>query len=218
MHQGNSMSIELRPMTVLLKVLQWARKYWISYVFLSIIIFLSALLPVGTAEGMRRLIDAVFNRSLPQLWEAAGVLVVVPIAGLVLSFAQTWLMQRLSNRSILDLQREVLGRLFLTDLLRLGKSHTGDKVQRLNESAVKAQDGINKRIPQMIEQLLSIVFLFIYLTVLSWALLFGALTISFVVPMISNLMAKPIRKWQQKKINLKVFRIPVYKTKYRERK
>lgn len=187
-----------RPLAILRKLLRWSRPYGATYFVLGLVVFVSALIPVGSAEGIRQLLDAVSDRSVAQLWQALGLILIVVGCGLLCELVRAWLMQRLTNRTTLDLQREVLGRLFAMNLLRLGRWHTGDKLQRLNESAVKAQQGINKQIPHLIQQILSILFLFIYLTFLSWELIAGTLMIALIVPLISNLMGKPIRSWQQK--------------------
>jgi ABC-type multidrug transport system fused ATPase/permease subunit len=183
---------------ILYKLLKWASAYWPLYGLMGIIIFLSALVPVGNAEGIRRLFNAVYDKSIPQLWGAAGFYLAVFFTVFLLEIARTWLSQRLSNRTTLDLQSEMIDRLFNMKLLHIGMWHTGDKLQRMNESAVASQDGMNKHIPRMIERVLSISFLFIYLTVLSWKLLAGAMVIAIVIPLLSNLMAKPIRNWQTK--------------------
>lgn len=198
MNQTNNTTNPIQRKVVLVKLLRWARLYWLQYLLLGLIVFLSAMLPVGNAEGMRRLFNAVYEKSLSQLWVAAGFYSVVFFIGLVLEIVRTWFSQSLSNRTTLDLQREVLNRIFSMKLLHISKWHSGDKIQRLNESAVAAQDGINKQIPRMVERVLSIIFLFIYLTVLSWELIAGTVVIALIIPLLSNLMAKPIHNWQRK--------------------
>ncbi|MFC5704464.1 ABC transporter ATP-binding protein [Cohnella faecalis] len=186
----------IRPALVLGKLLVWARSYWTSYSLLLVIIIASAALPTGVAEGMRRLFNAVQFGSISGMLSAAAMLAAVFFIGMVLALLRAWSMQKLSIRSTLDLQREVLGRLIRLPLRTFGNWHTGDKINRLNGSAVAAQEGLNQRIPQLLEQVLSIIILLVYLSVLSWGLVAGALASSLLFPLLSNLMGKSIRKWQ----------------------
>lgn len=187
-----------KPIVLLKKLLHWAGKYWVSYLLLGGLVFISALIPTGTAEAMRRLFNAVNEGSISQLWIAALFFAIVFFAGLIVELIQAWFMQRTLNRTILDLQKAVLDRMFMLEMVHISRWHTGEQIQRLNGSAVSAQEGVNRKIPEIIEQVLSIVFLFTYLTILSWQLMIGVIVIAVVVPLLSSLMAKPIHKWQEK--------------------
>src|SRR5699024_4061202 len=68
----------------------------------------------------------------------------------------------------------------------------------VNQSAVSAQKAVNRRIPEMLQEVLAIIFLFTYLTILSWQLVVGALILSMLFPLLSNLLSKKIRYWQKK--------------------
>lgn len=187
-----------KPIQVVFKMLKWAKAYWLGYAGIIIIVLVASLLPVGWAEAMRLLFDATSQLNMDGLLQASiwfGSLFVIEVA---VSFLQALLNQRLSNRTTLDMQRRVLGGLFAMKLNRYMKWHTGDKLQRLNHSAPTAQEGMNKRIPELIHNVLSIIFLFAYLTVLSWELMAGAIVIAMLLPLLSNMLAKPIRKWQER--------------------
>lgn len=181
---------------ILLKMLKWASFYWGHYLTLAFITFFSALIPVANAEALRRLFNAVYEKSTDQLWSSAIFYLAIFLIGLFLEVGRNWLSQNLTNKSSLDLQLAVLRRLFMMNLLDFQKIHTGDKVQRVNESAVASQLGMNKQIPTFIEKALSVIFLFIYLTVISWEMLAGSMAIAIIVPILTTLMAKPIRRWQ----------------------
>ncbi|MDQ0060418.1 ABC transporter ATP-binding protein [Paenibacillus harenae] len=191
-------SEEDKPLLVLLRMLRWARTYWLAYLGIIFFVIIASLLPVGWAEAMRQLFDATSQLNMDGLFQASiwfGSLFVVEVA---VSFLQALLNQRLSNRTTLDMQRGLLGGLFAMKLSRYMKWHTGDKLQRINSSAPTAQEGINKRIPELVHNGLSILFLFVYLTILSWELMAGAIVVALLLPLLSNMLAKPIRKWQDK--------------------
>jgi ABC-type multidrug transport system fused ATPase/permease subunit len=188
----------VKAATTLLTLLRWARRYWVSYIAVSVIVILSALLPVGWAEALRRLFDAASQLSMDGLLAAGLWIGCLFVTELVTNLLQALMMTRLSNRTTLDLQREVLGGLFVMRLLRYAKWHTGDKLQRLNQSSAAAQEGINQKIPELTKHILSILFLAIYLTVLSWELMAGSLVVALIMPMLGNLLGKPIHSWQQK--------------------
>lgn len=186
-----------KPSAIMRAMLQWAGRYWLHYTAVSAVVVAASLLPVGWAEAMRRLFDAASRLSMEGLYAAGVWIVGFLIADIGLSLLRTILMQRLSNRTTLDLQREVLDGLMTMRMARYVRWHTGDKLQRLGQSAITAQEGINQRIPELILNVLSIVFLFAYLTVLSWQLMAGALVVALLVPLIGNLLGRPIRSAQQ---------------------
>jgi ABC-type multidrug transport system fused ATPase/permease subunit len=186
----------VKPGQTLLKMLRWARSYWVSYLTVSAIVIASSLLPVGWAEGMRRLFEVTTKLSTEGLISAGMWLAGLFVFEQIINLVKGWLTQKLSNRTTLDLQHQVLSGLLVMKLKRFTGLHTGDKLQRLSQSAVAAQDGINKRIPGLIQNGLSVLFLFTYLTVLSWELMAGALAVALLMPLLSNLFSKPIRKWQ----------------------
>lgn len=198
MEQMKGNDNEQQPGRILIKLLKWVCTYWYSYITLGGIIFISAMIPVGQAEGMRRLINALIYKSIDEMWIAVGILGLVTSSTLAIEFVRKWLMQRISNRAVLDLQRKVLGKLISSPLLNWGTLHTGDKIQRLFKSTQHTVEGTNKRIPETIQQVLSIVFLLTYLTVLSWELLLGSLVIGSLSPLLSNLFSRLIRKSQQR--------------------
>ncbi|WP_062105497.1 ABC transporter ATP-binding protein [Bacillus niameyensis] len=181
----------------LIKLLRWARRYWLSYLLLGCIVIVSSLIPTGTADATRRLMNAVFNKSISDLFVSISFFVVIFAVGIVMEIVRSWFMQRTLNRTTLDLQRAVLERMFLLNLKQLSRWHTGEQIQRLNGSAVSAQEGMNEKIPQVIEQALSILFLFTYLSILSWPLTIGVIVIAIIIPLIGLVTAKPIHNWQQ---------------------
>ncbi|RJE88509.1 ABC transporter ATP-binding protein [Paenibacillus sp. 1011MAR3C5] len=189
--QGSSLSI-------IILMLRRAKKQWLSYTGVSMIAIVASLLPVGWAEAMRRLFDAAYALdgnalSIAALWFGA-----IFAAELLISFVQAFLMQRLSNRTTLNLQRDILNGLFIMRLVKYNSWHTGDKLQRMNQSAVSAQAGLNEKLPELVQNVLSIVFLFAYLTVLSWQLMAGALVAALLIPLLSNMLGKPIRINQER--------------------
>ena len=163
---------------VFVALLRWVRRYTPHYVALALIVGAASLIPVGQAEALRRVFNAVYEGSVPLLRQAAVYFGAVFFGGLIVQIARTWLSQRLYNRSTLELQREVLRRMFRLDLRLLNRWHVGDQIQRIGDSAVAAQDGVNRQIPALIERLLSVLLLIVYLTVQSWQLMAGALAVA----------------------------------------
>lgn len=187
----------LKPGQTLMKMLKWARSYWGSYLAVSAIVIVSSLLPVGWAEAMRRVFEVTTKLNEEGLVTTGLWLVGLFLIEQIVNVIRAWLSQKLSNKTTLDLQHQVLGGFLAMKMKRFTGLHTGDKLQRLSESAVAAQDGINQRIPGLIHNGLSVLFLFAYLTVLSWELMAGALGVALLMPLLSNLFSKPIRKWKK---------------------
>ncbi|WP_162848338.1 ABC transporter ATP-binding protein [Paenibacillus nanensis] len=158
----------------------------------------ASLLPVGWAEAMRLLFDAAYALDSGALQTAAIWFGAVFAAEVTIVTAQAFLMQRLSNNTTLDLQRDVLNNLFVMRLAKFSGWHTGDKLQRLNQSAVSAQTGMNQKLPELVQNVLSIVFLFAYLTILTWELMAGAIVAALLIPLLSNWLSKPIRTNQER--------------------
>jgi len=187
-----------KPIHTLLKMTKRSSRYWLSYAIMIGLAFIGSFVPIGWAEATRRLFNATSALDTGGLFNAAIWFAGLFAGEILLAVVQAAISQQLSNRTVLHFQREVLQNLFVMKLLRFGKWHTGDKLQRLNDSTSAAQEGFNRKIPELIHQTLSIVFLFVYLTVLSWQLMAGALFIALIMPLLSNMLAKPIRKWQHK--------------------
>ncbi|MFF2885724.1 ABC transporter ATP-binding protein [Paenibacillus sp. NPDC057967] len=185
-------------LSILILMLRRAKKQWLSYAGVSMIAIVASLLPVGWAEAMRRLFDAAYALDGNALSVAALWFGAIFASELLISFVQAFLMQRLSNRTTLNLQRDILNGLFIMRLVKYNSWHTGDKLQRMNQSAVSAQAGLNEKLPELVQNVLSIVFLFAYLTVLSWQLMAGALVAALLIPLLSNMLGKPIRINQER--------------------
>lgn len=185
-------------LSIIMTMLRRAKKHWLSYAGVSVIAVVASILPVGWAEAMRRLFDAAYALDGNALSTAALWFGAIFAAELIISFVQAFLMQRLSNRTTLDLQRDILNGLFIMRLVKYNGWHTGDKLQRMNQSAVSAQTGLNEKLPELVQNVLSIVFLFTYLTVLSWQLMAGALVAALLIPLLSNILGKPIRLNQER--------------------
>ncbi|REK74956.1 ABC transporter ATP-binding protein [Paenibacillus paeoniae] len=191
-------SSKQRSLSIIIHMLRRAKKHWLSYASVSLIAIFASLLPVGWAEAMRQLFDAAYALDGNALSTAALWFGAIFAAELIISFAKAFLMQRLSNRTTLNLQRDILNGLFLMRLAKYNSWHTGDKLQRMNQSAESAQTGMNEKLPELLQNVLSIVFLFAYLTVLSWQLMAGAIVIALLIPLLSNLLGKPIRLNQER--------------------
>ncbi|MBH5318894.1 ABC transporter ATP-binding protein [Paenibacillus sp. GSMTC-2017] len=182
---------------ILMNMMKRAKKHWLSYLGVSVIAVSASLLPVGWAEAMRQLFDAAKEMDKSALKAAAILFGILFASELFISTVRAFLMQKLSNRTTLELQREVLHGLFIMRMAKFMGWHTGDKLQRMNQSATSAQTGMNQKLPELIQNSLSIVFLFIYLTVLSWELMAGAIVVALLIPLLSNWLGKPIRKNQE---------------------
>lgn len=185
-------------LTVLHQLMRWVSRYRLFYLAIGFVIFISTLVPVAFADLIKRMINAVYSTSAAQFWNIALLLIAVILGGILIQFVQKSLVQVISNRTTLDLQHTILGQTIGLSLRRFTAWHTGDKMQRLNDSALATQHGINEKIPAVIQQLLTLLFLLIYLSVQSWILMGGAILFAIVFPVISNVVSKNIHTWQMK--------------------
>lgn len=184
---------------IFVQMLIWVRQYWFSYSILILFVLSASWIPVLWAESMKRLFNAASAASLEQLWSASALLAGVFLMEIGADALRASVSQRLFARSTLRMQKAILERLFSVRLARLAGWHTGEKLQRINDSAVEAQNGMNQRIPQALGQVLEIIFLLAYLTYLSLPLLAGALAVGLLLPLLGNLYGRPIHKWQTSK-------------------
>ncbi|MFC5407328.1 ABC transporter ATP-binding protein [Cohnella soli] len=199
MDQSNAAIVSLEKTGLLIrKCYRLARPFWTYYAAMSVIVLIASLVPVGWAEAIKRLLNMIDADEPSQLWVAGLWLGAVFVVETVLAFLKAWLTQRLSNKSISELQREVWERLLIMRLVKFAQWHTGDKLQRINDSAVSAQNEINQSIPRLIEQSLTILFLLAYFSFESWQLVAGAIIVAAMVSIIGKGMSGPIRKWQNK--------------------
>lgn len=191
-------SVKRGSLSIIMNMLRRAKKHSLSYAGVSAMAIAASLIPVGWAEAMRLLFDAAYALDSGALRTAAIWFGALFAAEVLITTAQAFLMQRLSNYTTLDLQRDVLNNLFIMRFAKFNGWHTGDKLQRLNQSAVSAQTGMNQKLPELVQNVLSICFLFVYLTVLTWELMAGALVVALLIPLLSNWLGKPIRVNQER--------------------
>ena len=76
----------------------------------------------------------------------------------------------------------------------LSKYHSGDLINRLDESVDIAQSGINTFAVEILNNILQVVLLLFYLFRLNVHLTAGILVISICVPIALNFFSKPLRK------------------------
>jgi len=182
--------------TVFKKMFFLASPYWGWYTLLAIITFFTSLIPVGMGEGMRQLINAAITGNHVELRTGILLLTFVMLIDILGDFGRGYISRRLSNTSILNLQHSVLRHLFTMPFSQFMQWHTGDKLQRINDSTISAQDGLNQRIPSMLGNLFEVIFLFIYLSWISGSLLIGTLIITILFPTMTNFFGRFIRKYQ----------------------
>ncbi|MBD2847469.1 ABC transporter ATP-binding protein [Paenibacillus sp. IB182496] len=179
-------------------LLKWGRPYWIHYILLGIIIFVAALMPVGQAEGIRKLIDAIINQSYNSIWISFALFASATLCSLLMDFLRKWLVQHLEIISLTDLQNKVLKQLIQSPLTHSETFHSGDKMERLFKSTESVVQGMNQKVPEIFQQVLTIIFLSVYLSYLSWEIFLGALIIGSISPLASNLFASKIRNFQHR--------------------
>ncbi|MGG4095832.1 ABC transporter ATP-binding protein [Paenibacillus lautus] len=188
----------LKPINIIVKMFILIKSNLFLYVFIGILAASLALFPTFKAEGVRRLFNAVEEGIRNNLLLAALFLVIVFIFNILITVLRSWLVQYTLNRSVLDIQNKVLRVILNSYSKRIRLLHTGDKIQRLNDSTTASQDGFIKKISALFQQILSIIILGVYLTFISWQLMLGAIIVAIIVQLLTNFMAKPIHRWQSK--------------------
>lgn len=176
-----------------IRLLKMGKRYWLSYIFLCLLTFLLSLISVATAEMLKRLANAAVDQNMALLMNtlimAVGILVVQFMGGL----SKKVLSERLTYRSTLDMQSIVLKKVLRAKTVELDDYHSGDVLNRIDDSIRHAQNGVNEKAQQVIENVLQIIFLLTYLTFINLTLTLGVLVIAVMLPIIINLTSKPLR-------------------------
>lgn len=186
-----------RNNSVLYRLFLMFRPFLSWYLIYSVIILLFSLIPTFTAEAIRNIFDAINTNSNRGLLVGISILLFAIVVELTGDFGRSYISRLLSNKSSLHIQYNILGSLLRgRSVENFYNTHTADKIQILNDSALSMQDGVNNKIPNLIVRFLEIIFLIVYFGFHSLTLLIGALIIACALPLLSNLFSQKIRKVQ----------------------
>jgi ABC-type multidrug transport system fused ATPase/permease subunit len=179
---------------VFLRLLAFSKKYIPFYLILCAIITVLALTSTAFAELVQRLVNAATQKDTELLISSAGIAAVILLVSITGNFIKNYLSIYLHNQSKLNLQSAVLQKILNAKMSNLSKYHSGDLINRLDESVDIAQSGINTFAVEILNNILQVVLLLFYLFRLNVHLTAGILVISICVPIVLNFFSKPLRK------------------------
>lgn len=185
-----------------IRFLQLGKPYIKWYIVLAILTLLRSPLGVIGLEASRRFINAAANRDLELVYSAAFISLVGLASGICLSFLRSYCNQRLSNRSSREIQVSLFNKLVRTDSSELHSFHTGDLIQRINQSSVGAQAGINGKIIELVGNVSQSVVLLLYLGSIQPELTLYSVLIAAVVPLLLTARSRWLRELQDRRLKI----------------
>lgn len=180
--------------SVLVKLIRFARPYYGAYMILGLFIFIKAVLGVATAEVFRQMVAAATAGNVRLLWMVLAVAIGIAAILFLIGLAETAMSVRVQNRSTLALQTYLLNKLFRIRMNKFTELTTADWINRVQQNAEYAMSAINTRAVLIVGDLLQILFLFVYLATISGKLLFGSLCIAVCIPLLVSPLSGKLRK------------------------
>ncbi|GAB2546935.1 ABC transporter ATP-binding protein [Gracilibacillus alcaliphilus] len=183
----------LSTSNVFIRLLRMGKRYVIWYIILCLLTVILSLLSVATAEMFNRLANAAVDKNMSLLINTVFLAVGILIVNLTVAILKKVLSERLMLRSTLYMQSNVLKNTLNTKMTNLDKYHTGDIINRITDSVQEAQAGVNIKSQEVLGNVLQIIFLLSYFSFINIPLTVGALLLAVILPMIINLVSKPMR-------------------------
>lgn len=149
-----------------LRLLRFTQPYWPRYALALLGVGGTALIEVGKASFFKYIFDGMSQRSWhlihTALWLAFGLF----IAESVTNFTKTYMVETASNKVIMDLRSSLFTKIQSLPLKFFEKNHSGDVISRFINDLNSTQNVVGWQLLSLIENPLSALVAFIYLTTL----------------------------------------------------
>ncbi len=183
-----------KPWEVMKWLLQQVKPYWFYFLLIALLSFGSSLCSLGITEGLRRLVNAAQIKSRIEVWEAFYFSLTVVLVGLCVNFLSTYLRAVVNHNSIYWQQKNFFKHLIQLKQKHLEKYHSGDLFTRLDSSAYVAQDGMNNKMIDILQNAFTIILLSFYLSHLNVTLTLISLTLAISLPLLILPISGRLRK------------------------
>lgn len=179
---------------ILKRLLKESKQYYIKYIFLSILALVLSFVGVAEAEILRRMVNGATNLNLSLIITGGALFLGVLVIATLLDWYNQYLTADLNLKATYTFQMKVIDKLNRSKLPAYQKFHSGDLLSRVHDSVSAAQTGLNQQILQILRHLGTVIFLIIYLSILSWQLTLFTLLFAGLVPIVVNLLSNKIRE------------------------
>jgi len=164
--------------SLLRRVAQYARPYWVSAALMLGTIAITSALGLAPPLLYRDLIDnAIPNRDMTRLnWLAVGMIAIPIVSGLI-SVWQRFLSASVGEGIIFDLRQELYTHMQRQSLRFFTNTKTGELMSRLNNDVVGAQNAVTGTLVNIVTNVIGLISTLIIMISLEWRLTILAIVI-----------------------------------------
>jgi len=165
-----------------------------TYILIVMLILLLSLLGIVAAEMTRRMVGSALSIDINQLFTyscLALIIAVICFSGRILTDI---IKEKFQYKSTLMLQKQVVKQILCAQIKILGSYHSGDLIQRVQDSVKQFQTNLSNHLIEFLRCFLQILALSLYLSFINIHLSIGTFIIIAIFPLVSVLFSKFIRK------------------------
>ncbi|CAH1219279.1 Putative multidrug export ATP-binding/permease protein [Paenibacillus plantiphilus] len=179
---------------------KWNSKFKYLYFILILMVIISSILGVCYSEGLKQLVNGANIKREQLLIRGAFILFSVFILQFVIQYFFIFVKQKLNNLTVLNLQEIVVNHILHSKIHSPQDLQTGDVAYRTLDLTESAQTTFNNKSFEFFNNILSVLFIAIYLSFINMELTLGSIVIGFVFPLFAKLIvSKQVRLSYDKK-------------------
>lgn len=175
--------------------------YW--YIALVIAALAMSALSIADTEGIRRIVNGATQKNTSLLRNGVILCFMVLVIEQTIDFIRGYAGEILDFVSIRNVQVGLLSKLTKILMKNYDGYHTGDLIDRLNTSTSQIQTGVNRTVVNILQNIVTAIFLIIYLGIINIQLTVASIIFAAVLPFLVAPISKKLRvlNEQSQKIN-----------------
>ncbi len=146
----------------------YARRYWKSMIFYTILGFSGALFGIATSWMSKDLIDIITGRETGKLILTFCGIIGVSLGSTIISMLTGIVSSKISLKVDAEIKRDVFEKIMITDWESLTTYHSGDLLMRWNSDASAVSSGVLNYIPNMIVTIFKFISAFVVMVYYDW--------------------------------------------------
>jgi ATP-binding cassette subfamily B protein AbcA/BmrA len=178
-------------------------KYVIWYIALVLAALALSAVSIADTEGIRRIVNGATEKDTRLIMNGVMLSVAVLVIGQLIEYVRGYAGELLDFLSVQSLQVGLLSKLTRVLMKDYDRYHTGDLIDRVNNSTVQIQTGINRTVVNILQNFITAVLLIIYLAMINFRLTLVSVIFAALLPLMAAPVSKKLRSLneQSQKIN-----------------
>jgi ATP-binding cassette, subfamily B, bacterial len=158
----------IKPGTVR-RIMSYARPYRVSLAIYLAMTVVSAVIGVAVPLLLRNIVDdGILPKNTAVVFEIAGIVAGLALAGAGLSVATRWFSARIGEGLIYDLRTQVFRHVQQQPIAFFTRAQTGSLVSRLNSDVIGAQQALTSTLSGVVSNIVGLALVFAAMIWLSW--------------------------------------------------